>query len=194
MENELYRRLDTLLEKMSTKDFQENKGLGNEVGYYVFDYPEQEELKVRDWIETQQRKNNSVILGYTLKVFNLFDILLDLLKEEDILEDTYDIEEEQGIDGIIGAITDLVEITETNNNNYFVSLIRNETVQGDVVFITGVGEIFPLIRSHKVLNTMNLSLDTVPIVMFFPGKYDGATLKIFDKEVDDNYYRAFRIV
>lgn len=190
--DDLYRRFDTLLEKMDNKDFQQNKGLGNEVGYYVFDYPEKYELDVRNWIANISRKNNPKLTNYNLKVFNLLDMLIELLNEEDILEDTYDIEEDEGIAGVVEAIGDLVEITEVNN--YFVSTIKKQIKTGDVIFITGVGEIFPLIRSHKVLNTMNLSLDSVPIVMFFPGKYDGVSLNIFHEVLDDNYYRAFRIV
>lgn len=189
---DLYRRFNALLEKMDNKDFQQNKGLGNEVGYYVFDYPERYELEVRNWVANIQRKNNPGVTNYNLKVFNLLDMLIDLLNKEDILEDTYDIEEEEGITGVIEAIGDLVEITEVNN--YFVSTIKNQINPGDVIFITGIGEIFPLVRSHKVLNTMNLSLDSVPIVMFFPGKYDGLSLNIFHEVLDDNYYRAFRIV
>lgn len=190
--DDLYRRFDTLLEKMDNKDFQQNKGLGNEVGYYVFDYPEKYELDVRNWIANISRKNNPKLTNYNLKVFNLLDMLIELLNEEDILEDTYDIEEDEGIAGVVEAIGDLVEITEVNN--YFVSTIKKQIKTGDVIFITGVGEIFPLIRSHKVLNTMNLSLDSVPIIMFFPGKYDGVSLNIFHEVLDDNYYRAFRIV
>lgn len=192
MMDDLYRRFNTLLEKMDNKDFQQNKGLGNEVGYYVFDYPENYELEVRNWVANIHRKNNPGITNYNLKVFNLFDMLIALLNEEEILEDTYDIEEDEGITGVIEAIGDLVEITEVNN--YFVSTIKKQIKPGDVIFITGIGEIFPLVRSHKVLNTMNLSLDSVPIVMFFPGKYDGLSLNIFHEVLDDNYYRAFRIV
>lgn len=188
----LYRRFDTLLEKMNDKDFQQNKGLGNEVGYYVFDYSEKYELEVRNWIANIAKKNNPKLTNYNLKIFNLLDMLMELLNDEGILEDTYDIEEDEGIPGIVDAISDLVEITEVNN--FFVSSIKKQILPGDVVFVTGVGEIFPLVRSHKVLNTMNLSLDSVPIVMFFPGKYDGLALNIFHEVLDDNYYRAFRIV
>lgn len=190
--DKLYTRFDTLLEKMASKDFQRNKGLGNEVGYYVFDYPEEYELEVREWVKNIDKRNNPKVTNYNLKVFNLLDMLIDLLNKEDILEDTYDIEEDEGITGVTEAIGDLVEITEVNN--YFVSTIKEQIKPGDIIFITGVGEIFPLVRSHKVLNTMNLSLDSVPIVMFFPGKYDGHSLNIFHEVLDDNYYRAFRIV
>ena len=36
-------RLNQIEDKISEKSFRENKGLGNEVGYYIFDYDPSEE-------------------------------------------------------------------------------------------------------------------------------------------------------
>ena len=36
---ELAKRLDIAEKKIKEPSFRQNKGLGNEVGYYVFDYP-----------------------------------------------------------------------------------------------------------------------------------------------------------
>ena len=65
-----------------------------------------------------------------------------------------------------------------------------------MVFLTGVGKIYPILRSHKILNNLHQVVDNVPVVMFYPGKYDGQELILFgDKEAkDDNYYRAFQLV
>ena len=69
----------------------------------------------------------------------------------------------------------------------------------DVLFITGVGEVFPFIRSHNVLNNLQSAIKEEPTVMFFPGSYQhelatGASLDLFGKFTDDNYYRAFNIL
>jgi hypothetical protein len=37
-------------------------------------------------------------------------------------------------------------------------------------------------------------LDETPVVMFFPGSYDGQELRLFNTLKDDNYYRAFPLV
>ena len=68
----------------------------------------------------------------------------------------------------------------------------------DVMFITGVGEVFPYIRSHTVLNNLQSTAKNKPTVMFFPGEYsqsleEGSSLNLFGKLIDDNYYRAFNI-
>ena len=49
-------------------------------------------------------------------------------------------------------------------------------------------------RSHNILNNLHHVFDQVPVVMFFPGSYDGQTLRLFDRFTDDNYYRAFQLV
>jgi len=68
----------------------------------------------------------------------------------------------------------------------------------DVMFITGVGEVFPYIRSHNVLNNLQSTAKDRPTVMFFPGEYtqsleSGASLDLFGRLHDDKYYRAFNI-
>ena len=68
----------------------------------------------------------------------------------------------------------------------------------DVMFITGVGEVFPFIRSHNVLNNLQSTAKDRPTVMFFPGEYTqsleaGASLDLFGLLHDDRYYRAFNI-
>jgi hypothetical protein len=68
----------------------------------------------------------------------------------------------------------------------------------DVMFITGVGAVFPYIRSHTVLNNLQSTAKDKPTVMFFPGEYvqskaEGASLVLFNRLEDDKYYRAFNI-
>jgi hypothetical protein len=68
----------------------------------------------------------------------------------------------------------------------------------DVLFLTGVGEVFPYIRSHNVLNNLQSTAKEKPTVLFFPGSYthsleSGASLDLFGKLHDDKYYRAFNI-
>ncbi len=62
------------------------------------------------------------------------------------------------------------------------------------MFITGVGKTWPVIRSHTILNSLHSAIDDVPVIMFFPGMYDGFELKLFDEIKDDNYYRAFKLI
>ena len=63
----------------------------------------------------------------------------------------------------------------------------------NIIFLTGVGQVFPLIRAHRVLSTMNQVINQTPVVMFYPGSYNSLSLRAFGKLDDKNYYRAFRV-
>jgi hypothetical protein len=75
-----------------------------------------------------------------------------------------------------------------------VNKIVAETPEHAVVFLTGVGKVFPFVRSHNVLNNLHQILDSVPVVMFYPGNWNGQTLSLFGTINDGNYYRAFPLI
>jgi hypothetical protein len=64
--------------------------------------------------------------------------------------------------------------------------------------INGVGEVYPYIRPHNVLNNLQRVAKDQPTVLFFPGAYThslekGTSLDLFGRLHDDKYYRAFNI-
>lgn len=188
----LEERLDAAERMIKATSFRENKGLGNEVGYYVFDYPPEKELIVRERIEYMKTKNSRGTDGFELVVFDLYDIIIDLLEQEGFLEQCFNFENKQGMERIVKAVGNLLQIND--NESLIVKYIQEHTPQDAVVFLTGVGKCYPVLRSHKVLNNLHQAIDRVPVVMFFPGKYDGQELVLFSEIKDDNYYRAFRLV
>ena len=69
----------------------------------------------------------------------------------------------------------------------------------DIFFLTGIGEVFPYIRSHNVLNNLQSVVTGKPMLMFFPGRYEqsdtlGSSLVLFGRLKDDQYYRAKNIL
>ena len=188
----LEERLDAVEQLIKRPEFRENKGLGNEVGYYVFDYPAEQELIVRERVQYMKSKNSKGTDGFELLVFDLYDILIDLLEEEGFLEQCVQFEKKKGMDRIVKAVGNLLQIND--DDSLIVKYIQERTPQEAVVFLTGIGKCYPLLRSHKVLNNLHQAMDRVPLVMFYPGKYDGQELVLFGSIKDDNYYRAFRLV
>lgn len=185
-------RLDILEQKIALEDFRQNTGLGNEVGYYVFDYDPSQELKVRDRIQSLKNTNTMLKFGYQLKVFDLYEMMLQLLEEEDTLEELKELEEEEGEEYVFQAISDVLKFDD--KDSLIISRIVEETPPDSVIFLTGVGKVFPILRSHKILNNLHQVMDHCPVVMFFPGVYTGNSLQIFGEVKDDNYYRAFPLV
>lgn len=188
----LEERLDQAETIIQTESFRRNKGLGNEVGYYIFDYPPEKELVVRERIAYMQGKNNRGTDGFDLKVFDLYDLVIDILEAEGFLEQCFRFEKKKGMERIIKAVGNLLRIND--ENSLIVKHIQENTPADAVVFLTGIGKCYPILRSHKVLNNLHQAIDRVPVVLFFPGKYDGQELVLFSEIKDDNYYRAFKLV
>ncbi|WIV13280.1 DUF1788 domain-containing protein [Proteiniborus sp. MB09-C3] len=189
---DIYERLDKILPKLQEKRFRENKGLGNEIGYYIFDYDPSDELIVREHIRYLKQKINSDSSEIKIKEFDLYEIMLEVLENKGYLNKVLDMEKQKGTEHILKAIKKTLRLTQ--NNDLVVEYIRDRVEKNDIVFLTGVGKAWPIIRSHTVLNTLHSVIDEVPLIMFFPGVYDGLELKLFDEIKDDNYYRAFKLI
>ncbi|MBS5881824.1 MAG: DUF1788 domain-containing protein [Lachnoanaerobaculum sp.] len=188
-------RLDILEEKMRQESFRTNTGLGGEVGYYVFDYDPNLELAVRERVESLGNSNTTLKFGYQLKIFDLYELILQLLEEEGVLEDLKDLEEEEGTDYVFQSISDILRFDD--QDSLIIHHIMDNTPEDSVVFLTGVGKSYPILRSHKILNNLHQVMDHCPVILFFPGKYNGDSLNIFGEVANDqneNYYRAFPIV
>lgn len=188
----LAERLDQAETIIKTESFRKNKGLGNEVGYYIFDYPPEQELVVRERLAYMEGKNNRGTDGFDLKVFDLYDLVIDILEAEGFLEQCFRFEQKKGIERITKAVGNLLQVND--ENSLIVGHIQENTPAEAVVFLTGIGKCYPILRSHKVLNNLHQAIDRVPVVLFFPGKYDGQELVLFSEIKDDNYYRAFKLV
>lgn len=185
---DLRRRLQSIKEKITQPTFLENRGLGNEIGFYIFDYEPKDELLVRDHVNYLVNILNDEYHPKKVIELDLYEILLSIMEKEGLLHDIPTIEKEQGTDYILEAIRDLA------NPDMYVDIIARESMDHEIVFLTGVGKVWPIVRSHNILNNLHRVLDHVPVVMFFPGIYDGTELKLFNKMKDDNYYRAFQLV
>ncbi|HEY8889661.1 MAG TPA: DUF1788 domain-containing protein [Clostridium sp.] len=188
----LEERLDAAERIIKTESFRKNKGLGNEVGYYVFDYPAEKELIVRERIKYMKGKSSKGTDGFELVVYDLYDIVIDLLEKEGFMEQCFKFEKKKGMERIVKAVGNLLQVND--ETSLIVEYIQEHTPKDAVVFLVGIGKCYPILRSHKVLNNLNQAIDRVPVVMFYPGKYDGQELVLFSEIKDDNYYRAFKLV
>ena len=185
-------RLDSAEKKIKEPKFRENRGLGNEGGYYIFDYPAEEELYVRERINYIQKRNEDSSDEYKIIIFDLYDIMIKILEDKKYLDKCYSIEQKKGFQKVSNAVANLMKVNSTDG--MIVNYIKEHTPEKAIIFITGIGKCYPIIRSHTVLNNLHLVIDKVPVVLFYPGKYDGQELVLFNEIKDDNYYRAFKLV
>lgn len=188
----LEERLDKAERIMQKASFRQNKGLGNEVGYYIFDYPAEQELLVRERVEYIRKKNEASADEYRIVVFDLYDITINILKQKGYLEKCFEFEKKKGFDRITKSVGNMLRITASDS--LIVNYIKEHTPEKAIVLIVGIGKAYPILRSHTILNNLHQVIDRVPVVMFYPGKYDGQELVLFSEIKDDNYYRAFKLV
>ena len=188
----LEERFNEAESRMKKPSFRQNKGLGNEVGYYIFDYPAERELFVRERIEYIRRKNEQSDDDYRVVVFDLYEIIIEILQNKGYLEKCCEFEKKKGFDRITKSVGNMLRIT--SKDSLIVSYIRERTPEKAIIFLVGIGKCYPILRSYTVLNNLHQVIDSVPVVMFYPGKYDGQELILFSEIKDDNYYRAFPLV
>lgn len=187
----IYERLDKILPTIKEKEFQEKRGLGNEVGFHIFDYEPKYELLVREYIEDLKEKINKKSSDIYIREFDLYEIIIKIIEDKGYLEKLFKMEKEKGTDKLVKPIKSTLRFTQ--KNDLIVDYFRKNVKEEDIVFITGVGKVWPAIRAHTILNNLQ-PVVKVPVVMFFPGKYSGLELHLFNKIKDENYYRAFRLI
>ena len=189
---DLTERLDAMETALKKPSFRQSGGKANEVNYWIFDYPPEKELAVRERIAYMKHKNQKGADGYELVVFDLYDIIIDFLERKNFLEKCFEFEKKRGIQRIVKAVSNSMKLSE--DDSFIVRYIQEHTPENAIVFLTGVGKSYPLLRSHNVLNNLHQSYLRAPVVMFFPGTYNEQELILFNEIKDDNYYRAFRLV
>lgn len=190
MTDDFHNRLNKIIGRVTSDEFLYNKGLGNEIGFWIFDYPPEREMEMRSFIDQTllpalPKRQPAVRPA----VVNLFDLIIDLLEERKLYDRVLDIQSNKGDAAALGALRPVLK--EDKLAERIAGQIDFEQV--DVVLLTGVGAAYPMLRSHTLLSALQATMKDKPVVMFYPGRYDGVTLRLFNK-LADNYYRAFRLV
>ena len=183
-------RLNKILPRVVSNDFLKGTGIGNEIAFYIFDYPPEDELRVREHIRFLLEHIPKQRPGLRVKQINLFDFVLDYLKSRNLLDKVIMMQREKGDAAVIKALSGPLD--ENKIASQFAEVAKPE--QHDLVILSGVGSVWPLLRSHTLLNNLHPIMGRTPLVMFYPGRYDGQSLRLFGKLKNANYYRAFKLV
>jgi len=183
-------RLNAVLPKITSDDFLSGKGIGNELAFYIFDYPPEEELRIREHVEFLLEHIPKKKPSLRVKHINLFDMVIDHLKDRKLLDRSFQMQKEKGDDALLKALT--APLHETKVAKVFADQAQPD--QHDLILVSGVGSVFPLLRTHTLLNNLQQLVAQTPLVMFYPGRYDGQSLRLFGKLKNANYYRAFKLV
>ncbi|MDX9985531.1 DUF1788 domain-containing protein [Sphaerochaeta sp.] len=187
-------RFEHLVKTMSGKRFLAMEGVGNEVPFFICPFhPEETEAMYQAidnlTIQLQHR-------GVQVVRINIYDLCIDLLKrEEGLWEQVIENEAEYPKDLLLEQFQLLFD-AESHLAPAINEKLHDRSY--DVLFLEGVGEVYPYVRTHALLENLARHLYTKPLVMFFPGHYKqtlhgGAALRLFEMLPDDKYYRAMNI-
>jgi Domain of unknown function (DUF1788) len=184
-------RLNQVLPRLLSTDVLDNRGAGGEIGFWIFDYPPEREMDMRLWLDDvivpgiqKQRPE----LRYA--VVDLFQEVIALLQERKLLDKAYEMQLRKGDDALLASLRSVLK-----EDRLAARLVeKHDVAQLDLLIIRGVGAVYPMLRTHTLLSALHPHMRETPLLMFYPGRYDGLSLKLFNKLSDDNYYRAFRLV
>jgi Domain of unknown function (DUF1788) len=183
-------RLNKILPKVISDGFLSGRGIGNEIAFYIFDYPPEDELRVRDYVRMLLDHIPKQKHGLRVKHVNLFDFVLDYLKSRKLLDKAVQMQREKGDGTLKNALAG--PLHESKLGTLFAEVARPD--QHDLIIVSGVGNVWPMLRTHSLLNNLQPVMGKTPLVVFYPGRYDGQSLRLFGKLKNDNYYRAFKLV
>ncbi len=188
MTDPLNERLNKILLRVTSDDFLSGSGIGNEIAFYIFDYAPEHELRVRDFLRTLL--DHIPKHRVDVKHVNLFDLVLDYLKSRKLLDKALQMQRAKGDAELMKALAG--PLHESKLSRFFADTVKPS--EHDLVIVSGVGTVWPLLRSHALLNNLHAEMGDTPLVMFYPGRYDGQSLRLFGKLKNNNYYRAFKLV
>lgn len=201
-------RFQHLVSVISGQRFLEMRGLNNDLPFYICEYRAVEAYEIQrmqgQLINTLASQSVECLGGRGVKVLeiNLYDLCIDLLKaregnspEVSLWDQILTVEMDVDKDSLLEVLQNVLGVED-----YLIPAVaeRLSSEEFDVLFLSGIGEVFPYIRSHNVLNNLQSTAKLKPTVMFFPGEYRyslelGASLELFGLLHDDKYYRAFNI-
>ncbi len=184
-------RLNQIIPRITSREFLDSKGLGNEIGFWIFDYPPEREMDVRDFLNgtvlPALSKNVPTIRAATV---NLLTLVSELLEERNLLEKAMEMQLDKGDESALAALRSVLKEDKLAQKIADQFDIPNL----DLLILTGVGSVYPMLRTHTLLSALHPIMGKTPLLMFFPGKYDGHSLRLFNTLAEDHYYRAFRLV
>lgn len=197
MSSSLSSRLDQIIPRVTDDDFLSSEGIGNEIACYIFDYGAEDELTVRDHIDWMMERFASHHSKLRVLHLNLLDVVVAYLESRGLFEKALEMQKRKGDAGLLRALKGPLAAEKVRD---FIAAEHNPA-DHDLLLLSGIGSVWPMLRAHGLLNCLHTVTGQTPLVMFYPGTFDGTTLRLFGdiaastpKPGTKPYYRAFILV
>ena len=167
-------RLNQALPRLASPDVLDNKGAGGEIGFWIFDYPPEREMEMRSWlsevIEPGLRKQKPDLKFVTV---DLFECVISLLEERGLLDKAFEMQLKKGDEALLSTLRSVLK------EDRLAARIVEKSGATDLglLIIKGVGAVFPMLRTHTLLSALHPHMRDTPLLMLYPGRYDGKEAK-----------------
>jgi hypothetical protein len=180
---------EQIFSQVTTEKFLSMQALGGEEPFFIYSY----DPSLQDLVSSEIKRLSKKIIqkGHKVLVINLYVLVIEMLKSRGMLEKVLDKEQNLSKDKLLSTLQNMLDV-ETKIMPEIQKRVEQEKTA--MLLIEGVGEVYPYIRSHTIINNLQKIVVDRPTLLFFPGKFDGHKLVLFDKVHDDNHYRAFNII
>ena len=190
-------RLNQILPRITSEAFLSSEGIGNEIACYIFDYPAEDELNVREHIKMMMDRLASHHSELRVLHLNLLEVSMAYLDQRGLFDKALKMEATKDAAAVLRALKGPLAAEKLRD---FIAG-EHEPADHDLVLLSGVGSVWPMLRAHSLLNCLHTVMGKTPLVMFYPGSFDGTTLRLFGQIAPSTtkpgakpYYRAFILV
>ena len=184
--SDLNERLDRLRSLIQEDDFLDGRGLSNEVNIRIFCYDPADEMKIQHFVSEITTDQS---ISCNIVECNIYKIFLQICEDLDIVDAINEMEQTEGSEYLLQQLHSAI-----GSEEYVSRINYSPHGRGDVLLLTGVGDAFPFMRVHTLLEALQPYFSDVPILVMYPGEFNGYYLRLFDRLEPNDYYRAFNVV
>lgn len=189
----IYEEFENIFKILSNKSFLSMEGLGNEVPFFIHAYDIKYQKAIYSGLH-QLIRRLEVEKGLEIILIGLYDMVIQYFKDSGDLEELFMLEQDTPKSDLIEEFASMI-----NPENVIIPYFNTKMTESNpaIVVIYQIGEVYPYLRTHDILNQLQSTIKGVPMVTFFPGEYVmskefGFHLNLFSK-FPGPYYRAFRL-
>jgi hypothetical protein len=187
-------RFANLEKVLSSRQFLNKEGIGNEVPFFIFAHdPELENAVTQERGLLLTRLENQ---GIRLLHIDLYDLAVEIIEGRGKWDRLLKAEPTMEKDKFKDQLQNLTDV----ETHLIPSLAKSiDSLPGlQLLVLSGTGMVYPFIRAHTVLNNLQKVAKDYPTLLFFPGRYThtegrGQSLDLFGELNEDRYYRALDI-
>lgn len=190
MSEHFHHQMQHIHNVVSSKEFLNMEALGGEIPFWIAPYDPRDENNLVEAIPPLQNKLHAD--GVPTLHIELFELACHIIDQQmsSGIESLFPVEQRKKKQKFKGSLQSLTDI-----HRRFIPAMVEKVVHSNakVLLLSGVGGLYPFMRSHTILNNLQSAVSDLPVLLFYPGEYTGTTLRLFNRLTDDNYYRAYNI-